>query len=194
MCFIKNHFKSQFMKATSTLLIIFLLIFSACNKENVVEDEYLRLKNAGLDIQLDLSFSGQPDWTAPKVACTPEGLISLPGKIWISGSTELLGAFDNTKSYMLTTSCELIDVNTLKENFEGKIYTSDGDYFNAGGVVLVDISNSLSTFNAPVIGNLKVNDGIGKFEGVSGSIILSGTVDFTDATMVWNGDGLFAYK
>jgi hypothetical protein len=182
------------MKAISNLLIIFLLIFSACNKENVVEDEYLRLKNAGLDIQLDLSFSGKPDWTAPKVACTPGDMILLPGKIWISGSTELLGTFDNTKSYMTTTACELIDANTLKENFEGKIFTRDGDYFNASGIVLVDISNSTSTLNAPVIGNLKVNDGSGKFEGVSGSIILSGTVDLTSVTMVWSGDGLFAYK
>jgi hypothetical protein len=182
------------MKKTLFLVFSIVLLFAGCTKEAPVQDEYDRLKSAKLPIPIDFSFKGNPDFTVPTLLCTPPEInFSLPGKIWISGSTDLLGEIDAKNSYMLNTSCDLEDLSKLREDFEGRIYISNGDYFNTKGRIVIDVSNAMTAKTVKVEGEIKVDGGTGKFVGVKGSIFISGTVNFDNGSMTWDGDGTFDY-
>jgi hypothetical protein len=166
-----------------------------CAKEKPVENEFLTLKKANLPIPMQFDFSAIPDITVPFTTCTPtEMKVSLPGKLWLNGTTSYFGKIDEKKSYILNTKCELIDGKTVKEIFSGMITTSDGDNFIFTGWIQIDVSNTAKTLSVPVVGEILVTGGTGIFDGVKGSVTISGSADYANGTIDWSGDGIMKYN
>ena len=183
------------MKKAHYLILCCLLLFLGCAKETPIENEFLMLKKAGLPIPMKFDFSAIPDLTFPLTACSPvEGKIYLPGKQWLSGTTSYFGNIDATKSYILNTQCDFIGSYNIKEHFTGVIATSTGDNLNFTGWIQIDISKTISTQSVPVSGEIVVSSGTGVFAGVSGSVSMSGTANYTNGSIGWSGNGSLIYN
>jgi len=186
------------MKKAYYLFILILFSFFACDKDTQTQEktEFEKLKAANLPIPMKVSFIMTYDMEYPSVACTPDALpIPLPGKAWIEGNATHLGDVDKTKSYALTTSCQIIDATHLKEIFTGIITTNSEDYFNFSGWGIIDLTNIATTKTGTVTGEITANDGTGRFEGVKGTITMTeGTIDFTNGSVEWNGEGSLSYE
>lgn len=183
------------MKTSHYLIIAFLLLMLGCAKEKPVENEFLTLKKANLPIPMQFDFSATPDITVPFTTCAQtEWKVSLPGKLWLNGTTSYFGKIDEKKSYVLNTKCELIDGKIVKENFSGIITTADGDNFSFTGWIHIDISNAVKTLSAPVVGEILIAGGTGIFDGVGGTVTVSGTADYANGSIDWNGDGTMKYN
>lgn len=183
------------MKTRLFFLLSFIFFAASCTKETVVENEFDKLKKAKVPFPFDVYFSATPDLTVPLVQCLPvEGKIFLPGKQLIKGNVDYLNEIDGSNSYVLNTGCEMIDATHLKEIFKGVLTAEDGDMFNFTGWLAVDIANVFTTKVTPFTGEIVINGGTGKFEGVSGRIIISGNGDLKNGIAEWNGDGYLAYK
>jgi hypothetical protein len=184
------------MKKVHYLLLIVLFSFFACEKDTQEKTEFDILKEAKLPIPMKVSFVMTYDANYPAVTCSPATLpVPLPGKVWIDGNATHIGKVDETKSYAITTSCQVIDATHLKEVFEGIITTQNGDYFNFTGWGIIDLSNVLTSKNGTVTGEITANDGSGKFKGVKGTITMTeGTIDFATNSVEWNGEGELSYE
>ncbi len=183
------------MKKAHYLILCCLLLFLGCAKETPIENEFLMLKKAGLPIPMKFDFSAIPDLTFRLTTCSPvEGKIYLPGKQWLSGTTSYFGNIDATKSYLLNTQCDFIGSYNIKEHFTGVIATSTGDNLNFTGWIQIDISKAVSNLSAPIVGEISVNGGTGIFAGVSGSVTISGTADYSNGNVDWTGTGSLIYN
>jgi len=183
------------MKTAHYLAIAIVSLLFGCSKENTPESEFMMLKNAKLPIPMQFDFSAIPDISVPFTACVPiEGKVTLPGKQWLNGTTSYFGEIDQIKSYVLNANCELTDSKTIKESFDGQITTASGDNFKFTGWIQIDISKAISNLSAPVVGEISVNGGTGIFAGVSGSVTISGTADYSNGNVDWTGTGSLIYN
>lgn len=184
------------MKKGIYLLLVLFFAMAACTKETPELSEFDKLKSAKLPIPMKVSFTTIHDLSYPMVTCTPTDVpISLPGKEYLKGNATHLGTVDETKSYAVTTECNLIDLTHLKQIFKGVITTPSGDYFNFTGWAIVDLSNVLATNSASVTGEITANGGTGRFEDVKGTITMTeGRLDFSTGEMDWEGDGYLIYE
>lgn len=184
------------MKKGFYFLMILFFALAACKKETTELSEFDQLKAAHLPIPMKVSFTTIHDLTYPMVTCTPTTIpITLPGKEYLKGNATHLGAVDETKSYAVTKECSLTDPTHLKEVIAGVITTNNGDYFSFTGWAIVDLSTVMTTSSASVTGEITVTSGVGKFEGVKGTITMTeGTLDFRTGEMDWNGDGYLIYE
>jgi len=184
------------MKKAIYLLGAILFLFTACKKEPEAQSEFDILKAAKVPIPMKVSFTTIHDLTYPMVTCTPTSMpITLPGKEWLKGEATHLGTVDESKSYAITSECNLIDPTHLKELFSGKITAPNGDYFNFTGWGIIDLTNVATSMSATVTGEITANDGTGRFEGVKGRITMTeGTLDFKTGSMDWEGEGYLIYE
>lgn len=183
------------MKTANSFIILFFFILLGCTKETSVESELARLKAAKVPFPFELNISAKPDYTVPQVACLPiETKVSLPGKQWLSGNVDYIDKINTNISTVENTGCEILDIAHLKQYFKGTVGSENGDLMYFTGWIEVDVSNAFTTQTAPIKGTLLISGGTGDFDGIQGSIVLSGTSSLKNGVVSWDGNGHLAYK
>ena len=69
----------------------------------------------------------------------------------------------------------------------GKITAANGDYFFYTGQIVTQLPDYTLT------GEIIMNDGTGKFKGVTGSVLIEGGVVMTTGVLSWRGEGTVTF-
>lgn len=183
------------MKLKIPFLLVLVVFMYACGVETPEESEFERLKKAHLDIPAKLEFTFIPDFTLKQLDCMPlEAKIQVPAKHRIQGTFDYFEGIDETRSFILNKGCTAVDATHLNQIFEGFLIDVNNNSISFTGWVLVDVTNAAGNPLLPVTGEIKVTNGAGKFNGVSGSALTNGNLSYQNGVMEWKGDGFIAFK
>ena len=202
----------------NTLLILVLVFFAAsCEKDLYLEGGPTNGKNYGRNnvevgaVQLPFSatFTTISDGSliclfkgieTLKYLCGTENGSYIAGGGPITGNATHVGLIQENLSSWKVTDFDLIFGNigtdedpvigpiSIIEYIEGEIHSANGDYYTYEGEAIV------SLVGEPVLsGEMRFTGGTGRFEGVSGSIQLSGTADFETGSATFKGNGVIIY-
>lgn len=184
-----------------SVIILSTVVFLACSKNS---DQVAKADNeiVSQSAQVTRSISGQfqatvnPDPSIPPMPCTGD----LPGlaapAYFLHGSSTHLGEVIWQQSTLQHTSCNLsFATRQLTTSVSGQFAASNGDLLYYTGNDVIDVTNLLLGNGQPgtIQGTWTITGGTGRFEGVSGSITISGSVDFATLTFSFNGNGTITY-
>ena len=189
------------MKTLLKLTGLFLLLFVGCTGEEALNEmnapELLKSKNLmavqaqepkTVNVPMKVDFYCTPDETLPFVECTPsQAGIFLKGGGVVNGNATHVGLVNSEKSPWLMTGCSFNPMAyQLTSYVAGKITAANGDYFFYTGQIVTQLPDYTLT------GEIIMNDGTGKFKGVTGSVLIEGGVDMTTGVLSWSGEGTIA--
>ena len=189
----------------NTLLILFLVFFAAsCEKDLYLEGGPTNGQKYGNNntemgaVQLPFSatFTTLPGEYIMQLS--EDFSISAGGPI--TGNATHVGLIQEVPSFWKVDSIgfnfvnigteeelEMVPVSII-EYIGGEIHSANGDYYTYKGEAVV------SLVGEPVLsGEMRFTGGTGRFEGVSGSIQLSGTADFETGSATFKGNGVIIY-
>lgn len=175
------------MKTLISFFVIMMIMLVACNKDQFVQDEPLLLKKAKVEIPMKADFCFTPDMTLPPVhiAGLPFDLPAyyLPGGGWMSGNATHMGEIIMEES-ALTIIDGSFDPGTgiVTWNATGKATAANGDYYLYNATTYVSPGPEKS-----FTGNVWMHDGVGKFEGATG------TVQMVGQGTCWHAEGTMTY-
>jgi hypothetical protein len=156
------------MKPLKILLLLLAMIFSGFSKDS-------NIPNAGVTVpfKLDGIIIQNP---SSETVCTPTGTpyiyISHSRTGWLQGNVSHGGLLIPEKSKWTIYNCDTDFASMINTSYlEGVITVANGDSYSYTGTMLVD----LTIASHPVTLNITVNGGTGRFEGVIGQIILTGS-------------------
>jgi hypothetical protein len=197
----KNHFSNPLkQKKMKNLIFILLsvLLNAACNSSS---DELASPASSPIGsrsqqaraFHATLSAALNPN-SAP-TACSgalPLALLDYT----ISGNATHLGILNSTLSFLHHIDCDLnLETATLSTNVNGQLVGANGDLIYYSGQDVINVYNFLtgSGPNGPITGTWTITGGTGKFVGATGSVTLSGLVDFTTLSFTAAADGTITY-
>lgn len=189
------------MKTLISFCMVLMMMLVACNKDEFVQEESLELKKAKVPIPMKADFCATPDLTSPMMLIPIPGLDPtnpnsyLPSKMFVSGNSTHMGQVDSEKSYILVESLKLIvepveggsPLFFLKQTGTGVMTAANGDDYQ------ITWWAKTSLANWTYIGEVKMFDGTGKFEGMTGTVQMVGAVDKVAGTNCWKADGFMEY-
>ena len=190
------------MKTLLKLTGLFLLFFVGCTSNQEIEElnapALTKFQNQvamqaqqpkTVTVPMKVDFYCTPDETLPYVECTPsEAGIFLKGGGVVNGNATHVGLVNSEKSPWLMTGCSFNPMSyQLTSYVAGKITAANGDYFFYTGQIVTQLPDY--TFTGEII----MNDGTGKFKGVTGSVLIEGGVDMTTGVLSWSGEGTVTF-
>jgi hypothetical protein len=187
------------MKTLVYLFAIAMLLFAGCAKDEMFDDNMNNpeLKKAKVPVPMKIDYCGTSDWSEGSIDYG-DPTTALPIKMIVSGKATHMGKFNSEKSYWL------VEVYEPREDSDGIPYI-----FQSGTGFLVGANGDNVNYNWWVnaaltdldfIGELKLQGGTGKFEGCSGTIHITGTVDIDynenppTVTICCAGDGFMEFN
>ncbi len=176
------------MKTLKCLFILAMLVFASCAKYET-SDETTDLKKAKVPIPMKAEFCMTPNMDAGFFLI--EGLDPtkqtsyLPREGWISGFATHMGEVIMQESTVTFLTATFVPGTGVVSTSTGKITAANGDYYLFNETTVTNPDNTFS-------GNVWMYGGIGKFEGMTGSVMMTGQV--TDHGPCWTGVGTMVYE
>lgn len=190
------------MKTLISFLMVLILMFVACNKDEFVqEDQPLLLKKANVPVPMKADFCATPDLNSAMMLIPIPGLDPtdpknyLPSRMFVSGHATHMGEVITDKSicqvnelkFLVEPDAEGKPQFFLKQVGTGVMTAANGDNYQIawwGKTSLADWT---------YIGEVKMFDGTGKFKGATGVVTMIGAVDRVAGTNCWIGDGYMEF-
>jgi len=164
------------MKSIGFLFILFVFVFISCQKDEIFStdpESESSLKSAEVKmVPMKVDF-----YCIPTVF--NEG-IPVAGNI--AGIASHVGKVDKEKSTFMVIGVEIIFPKLL-EQIVGVIHAPNGDTFNYSLNLELDLTTNKFT------GVTTMNGGTGRFENVSGTIAVNGSVN-VEGVASWIGNGM----
>ncbi len=207
------------MKTLVYLFAIVTILFAGCAKDEMFYENSnnLELKKAKVPIPMKAEFcmtnAPNPGCTNPMCNMIPVigapdffPIKAFPVYGLISGHATHMGEVITEKSYGIKTSCIYKDFGTpnplddeLWMESYGRITAANGDSYAFIHPAESPLKIKLNLFysNIPILpftGEVIMSDGTGKFEGVSGLVIMEGQTDLQAQTTCWTAEGTMTYK
>jgi len=186
-----------------TFLLAALAIVMACNKES---DELASAKVGNNESIVDRSTKVFKATMQSSLNLNPPVTLTLcAGDIpefaipdhFLAGQATHLGKLDGTLSTLHHDACHTsVSTATLSASVSGQLTGSNGDQIFYSGEDVIDISGLLPTPSSPsgaINGSWTITGGTGKFIGASGSITISGIVDYASGTFNAEANGTISY-
>jgi len=175
------------MKARILILTALVVFALGCEKDPFLSggpdfDKGKRGKvNSDLVLPFKASFSTIPDAPQP----IGEGLeVSLGGLI--SGNGTHVGRINASESRYFVTGLDLSG-DLFTQTIAGSIAAANGDAYTYTGVA------SISLTNGSLTGTMDFTGGTGRFEGVSGSIVIRGIANPVTSEASFTGEGTIIF-
>ena len=171
------------MKTLIYLFAIVMLLFAGCAKDEMF-DETPDLKKAKVPVPMKADFCMAPNMQAGFILivgldpASPDSY--LPKEGWISGHATHMGEIIMEKSPTKFISAEVTSTG-VKALSEGKITAANGDSY-------LFTATSYSFPDKPFTGEVYMYNGTGKFEGMTGTVIMTGSGS------CWTAEGTMTYK
>ncbi len=140
------------MRINILFISIFFLALASCAKD----EEWQTVSLSG-------GYTNTPDLSAGFISVsTPAGPMQLPKKYIVSGSDNIVGTIDATKSYITMNSISLNPITSAFDlNFDIFIFDAGGDKVEFKG-------SGQSYFNNTGLSWQHYTGGTGKYDGISG--------------------------
>lgn len=172
------------MKTMISSLLVTMILLVACNKEQFTPQEPLSLKKEKFEIPMKADFFMTPDFNFPGIQITgmepnKPGSI-LPGRIWMSGQSTLVGELNTKESYSILQSAKF-HYPLIEAQWEGRVTGANGEYFMWSATTFALPDNSFT-------GEFCITCCNGKFKGAAGRVMLTGT------GMRWTAEGTMTYN
>jgi hypothetical protein len=174
------------MKTLIYLFAIVMLIFAGCAKDEMFDENSnnLELKKAKVPIPMKAEFCMNPNMEAGFILI--EGLDPanpqsyLPKEGWISGHATHMGKIimEESPTTFVYAAVTPMGVKTISE---GKITAANGDNY-------LFKATSYSFPDKSFTGEVYMYNGTGKFEGMTGTVIMTGSGS------CWSAEGTMSYK
>ena len=180
-----------------SLIAVCVLFMTACQQgdEIVSPSGELRMdqrSNQARPFHADLS--GSLNFNSPPTACTGDAPLALLD-YHMSGNATHMGELDET-SFLHHDDCNLsISEFLLTTSVSGELVAANGDVVYYSGDDVIDVFNFLtgSGPNGPITGVWTITGGTGRFEDASGTIEISGIVDFQTLSFTAEANGTITY-
>ncbi len=177
-------------------LFVFIgVLISGCseietNQDLLNPDNDLELKKAKVPIPAKCWLTSIPDFSQPSVLCTPEELkVDAVAGGNMSGHEAHGGKLDTEKSTWEVVSCEFDYENMeITEYITGKHTMMNGDYYNYEGALTVN------TVDGAIAGVVNSYGGVGKFEGGTAEVFITGLLDFDTGIATMQGEGFWDFS
>ncbi len=173
-----------------SFIILSVLFLAACNSSS---DE---LVSPGTSSQIvsrsqqarpfNANLSGNLNPNSSPTACSGDLPLALLD-YFISGTATHLGNLNSNLSILHHDNCNLsLATMLLTTDVSGQLVGANGDLITYTGQDVINVFNLLtgSGPNGPFTGTWTITGGTGKFAGATGSVTISGLVDF--ATLSFN--------
>jgi len=185
------------MKKLNYFFLFFLtaLLISGCSEietnQDLLNPEYnTELKMAKVPIPAKCRTTTVPDFSQGTISCTPEelGVAVLAGGN-MSGIEAHGGKLDTEKSTWRVTGCDFDSENLqIAEYIEGKHTMMNGDYFIYTGVLTLNVTNGEFS------GVINVYEGVGRFEGGTAEVAITGMYNFETNVATMHGEGFWVFS
>lgn len=185
------------MKKLNYFFLFFMIavLFSGCSEFETSRDLFDQenapeLKKAKVPIPAKCWTTTVPDFTQGTILCIPEidGVVVVAGGN-MSGIEAHGGKLDVEKSTWKVTGCDFDYENLLiTEYIEGKHTMMNGDYFLYTGVLTLNVTNGEFS------GVINIYEGIGRFEGGTAELAITGMYNFETNVATMQGEGFWDYS
>ncbi|WP_372949542.1 hypothetical protein [Mariniphaga sp.] len=185
------------MKKLNYFFVFFLIAFliSGCsefetNQDFLNPENNSELKKAKVPIPAKCWITSVPDFSQGSVLCTPGELeVEVLKGGWMSGIEAQGGKLDTEKSIWNVVSCDFDSEKLLViEHVEGKHTMMRGDYFLYTGTL------SLNITNGAIAGVINVYEGVGRFEGGTAEVAITGMYNFETNVATMYGEGFWVFS
>lgn len=148
------------------------------------------LKKAKVPIPAKCWITSVPDFSQGTVLCTPEEFeVAVVAGGNMSGIEAHGGKLDVEKSTWNVVSCDF-DYGNLHviEQIEGKHTVMSGDYFLYTGVLTLNVTNGEFS------GVINIYEGVGRFEGGTAEVAITGMYNFETNVATMHGEGFWDFS
>lgn len=177
------------------LFFVIAVLFSGCsefetNQDLLNPENNLELKKANVPIPAKCWTTTVPDFSQGTVLCTPEEFeVAVLAGGNMSGIEAHGGILDTEKSTWNVISCDFDYENLLiAEYIEGKHTLMNGDYFLYTGVLTLNVTNGEFS------GVINVYEGVGRFEGGTAEVAITGMYNFETNVATMQGEGFWVFS
>lgn len=177
---------------------LFLMLFASCQQA----DEIISPETSSQIVQRSQQarpfhavLSGALNLNSAPTACSGDIPLALLD-YFISGNATHLGLLNTDLSILHHDDCDLSLVTMLlTTGVSGQLAAAGGDLVYYTGEDVINVFNLLtgSGPNGPITGTWTITGGTGRFEGASGSVMISGLVDFTTLNFNAEANGTITY-
>lgn len=173
-----------------------VMLFTACQSDDLATpfDPSEVTARAARTRTFNATLDGIVNPAGEFTACTGDVPVSA-ADYFLTGNVPHFGNL-NSSSGLHHESCNLsIATMLLTTSVSGQIVAANGDLVYYTGDDVVNVFNLLtaSGTTGPITGTWTINGGTGRFEGASGSITISGLVDFTTFNFRVEANGTINY-
>jgi hypothetical protein len=147
-------------------------------------------------LKLNFYTSEDPDPSIPPTACSGDLPNFANAGYFLHGTSTLLGQIQPTYSRGQDVTCNLSFATALlTTTVGGQITGADSDIIYYTGSDIINVLNLLTGAgtSGTITGVWTITGGTGKFAGATGSINISGTVDFLTKTLKFGGEGSISF-
>jgi hypothetical protein len=184
-----------------TIMILSAVLFTACTKNQDLApiNHEEAASPAALAFKGPREFRGQfeanPDPSSLPTACSGDLGLAIPGYV-LHGNAQHLGELIWQQSWFQHVSCNLnAAAGQLTTSISGQFAAANGDLIYYTGNDVLDVSNFLAGNGQPgtIQGTWTITGGTGRFAGASGTLTISGLVNFATLTFSFEAVGTIAY-
>ena len=140
------------------------------------------------------TLSGSLNFNSPPTACTGDAPFALLD-YHVAGSATHMGQL-NATSFLHHDDCNLsISQFLLTTGVSGELVAANGDKVYYSGDDAIDVFNYLTGegLNGPITGDWTITGGTGRFTDASGTLEMSGVVDFVTLGFTATATGTITY-
>ena len=172
----------------NAIIIFSIMLLAACSKENMdtnpstwTEDgSSSNIQAAKVSRAFSATINAAADVNSPPTPCS--GIVPFAAPDFnLSGTAIHLGQLNAQLGRLHHVSCD-VNVSTmlLTTNVSGQIAAANGDLIYYTGDDVVNVANLLTQTGTTgaITGTWTIGGGTGRFIGATGSLTISGTVDF----------------
>jgi len=169
------------MKTLKILLLVVAVILSGFAK-----DSQTGKTETGVVVPLKFRGATIPDYSSGWTVCTPvESGAAIVRSGWMQGHQTHGGVLIPEMSTWVITSCTAVGTTTISVA-NGTITVANGDSYFLNAIMVINHS----TFEVSC--DITINDGVGRFEGVTGELTLNGFLD-SNIVVTWSGEGFLNF-
>lgn len=177
------------------LFFVIAVLFSGCseietNQDLLNPENDFEFKKAKVPIPAKCWTTTVPDFSQGTILCNPEGFeVEVLAGGNMSGIEAHGGKLDTEKSTWNVTGCDFDYENLLiAEYIEGKHTMMNGDYFLYTGVLTLNVTNGEFS------GVINIYEGVGRFEGGTAEVFITGVYDFETNVATMHGEGFWVFS
>jgi hypothetical protein len=178
-------------KAVVFLTIIFFAI--SCEKDFLFTEsdqtDQIELKKATVHVPMKCWFTTVADYSLDMITCSPEemGVAVLSGG-FMKGHATHGGKLKTELSCWRILDCEFdYEQGQMTGYIEGKNTVANGDYYFYTGVLHISVMTGMLS------GEIIMDDGVGKFKGVTGNLVIDGVHNFELNEAVFTANGFCTF-